>query len=221
MPNNTTSANQGLFITFEGPEGAGKTTQIELLKKYLTSLGHEIITTREPGGTPIGEEIRNILKNPSLNSILSNNAEVLLLQAARAQHVDELITPALKSGKTVICDRFSDSSLAYQGIARDFGEEIIDKLNKFSTEQTEPDLTFLLDISPEIGLKRAEKRELENSKKDRWEEQSLSFHIKVREAFLKIANEHPERVKVVSAEKDIKSIQQEIVRIIKNDTRLL
>ena len=145
---------KGLFITFEGPDGSGKSTQINLLYKYLNGLGKECIMTREPGGTQIGEKMREILKDNSLNSVISLETEVLLLQVARAQHVHEVIKLALKKGIIVLCDRYSDSSVAYQGVARGVGVKVINFLNEFSTSGLTPDLTILLDLPAKKGLRR-------------------------------------------------------------------
>ena len=208
---------KGIFITFEGPDGSGKTTQINMLTKYLTVKGCECIQTREPGGTKVGERLRDILKNPELNNSLSIITEVLLLQTARAQHVYELIKPSLKAGKIVLCDRFADSSTTYQGVGRGIGKDIICKLNDFSTSGLEPDITILLDLPPKSGLERADERE-HGQKKDRWEEQDLDFHKKVRNAFLELAKENNQRYEVVSAIGSIEEVHNRIIKII--DKRL-
>lgn len=211
-----TENSKGKFITFEGPDGSGKTTQINLVYEYLKSKGYPCICTREPGGTKIGEKLRDILKNPELNSLLSMQTEALLLQTARAQHVFELIKPALEEGKIVLCDRYADSSTAYQGAGRELGEEVIEYLNNFATSGLTPDLTLILDLSPKEGLKRADVRE-QGQEKDRWEAQKISFHKKVRNCFLKMAERHPERYKVVSADRKIEDIQADIIDIIKKE----
>ncbi len=208
---------KGIFITFEGPDGSGKTTQINLLNDYLSNKGYNCIQTREPGGTKVGEKLRDILKNPELNNSLSIITEVLLLQTARAQHVYELIKPSLKAGKIVLCDRFADSSTTYQGIGRGVGKETICKLNNFSTTGLEPDITILLDLPPKNGLERADERE-HGQKKDRWEEQDLNFHQKVRNAFLELAKENDKRFEVVSAIGTIEEVHHRIIKII--DKRL-
>ena len=207
---------KGKFITFEGPDGSGKTTQINLVYEYLKSKGYPCICTREPGGTKIGEKLRDILKNPELNSLLSMQTEALLLQTARAQHVFELIKPSLKEGKIVLCDRYADSSTAYQGAGRELGEDVIEYLNNFATTGLTPDLTLILDLSPEEGLKRADDRE-HGQEKDRWEAQKISFHKKVRSCFLGMAERNPDRYKIVAADQKIEDIQKDIIAIIKNE----
>lgn len=203
---------KGLFITFEGPDGSGKSTQINRLYNYLKGLGKECILTREPGGTEIGEKMREILKDNSLNNVISLETEVLLLQVARAQHVHEIIKPALQKGIVVLCDRYSDSSVAYQGVARGVGVKIIKFLNKFSTSGITPDLTILLDIPVKKGLHRSSTRQPE---RDRWELQKRDFHEKVRKAYLKLARQFPGRIKVVSADNEIEKVHGKIIKIVK------
>jgi len=203
----------GKFITFEGPDGSGKTTQIQLLFDYLTNKGFDCLLTREPGGTKVGEIMRNILKDTSLNSLLSIETEVLLLQTARAQHVHELIKPSIEAGKIVLCDRYADSSVAYQGAGRCVGENKIEELNYFSTGGFEPDITFLLDIKPEYVFNRIDKRN-GSELKDRWEEQNIDFHRRVRNSFLNLAQKHNNRYKIINAERSIEEISEDIKHII-------
>nr|MDK2851079.1 dTMP kinase [Candidatus Cloacimonadota bacterium] len=197
---------QGKFITFEGIEGSGKSTQIQLLTKYLEEKGIAHIRTREPGGTPIAEAIRQILLNPAHKEMLPET-ELLLYCASRAQHTGELIIPALKAGKIVISDRYFDSSYAYQGAARKLDLNIIDILTDFATFHTNPDLTVLLDLPVEIGMKRINSRNL-----DRMEQEKLSFHYKVREQFLFIAKKAPSRYLVIDATQPPDEIHKEILR---------
>ena len=211
---------KGIFITFEGPDGSGKSTQIKLLYDKLKELNISCIITREPGGTVLGEKMRDILKDPQLNSKLSIQTEALLLQTARAQHVHELIIPALTDGKVVLCDRYADSSTAYQGIARGLGKDVIQGLNKFATSDLKPDLTVILDLCPEEGLKRAEERD-PNEPKDRWEEQKADFHHKVRSAFLELADSEPERFRVIPVQKTIEKTKQMIFNSVKNELGIL
>ena len=199
-----------LFITFEGPEGAGKTTQIKKLAAYLESTQQNVVLTREPGGTSISEAIRGILLDTA-NKIMDDRAELLLYAAARAQHVREVILPALGSDKTVISDRFSDSTLAYQGYGRGLDIDLITKLNAIATEGLEPDLTILLDIDVKVGLQRVENIRLGF---DRLEGEKLEFHEKVRQGFLSLANQNPNRIKVVSAEQTPDEIFAEIKMIV-------
>lgn len=202
---------KGVFITFEGPDGSGKSTQAKLLMEYLKSFGFNSILTREPGGVDICERIRSILKDSSLNSIMSHQTEALLFQAARAQLVHQLIKPMLIQGGIVICDRYMDSSIAYQGVARGHGVKNIKQLNAFSTDGVTPDLTLLLDVTPEVGLTRADKR---SACSDRFETEAIEFHDKVRNAFLYIAKEDPARVKVFDASVGVEELHQKIRELV-------
>lgn len=210
----------GFFITLEGPEGSGKSTQVRMLSDFLGSKGINYILTREPGGTDLAEKIRSILKNISLNKVLSLKTEALLFQAARAQHVFEKIRPALDQNKVVICDRFADSSTVYQGVARGLGKAEVEALNKFSTDSLTPDLTLLLDIDPNIGLSRAHIRENCSIQKDRFEEQDLAFHIKIRESFLKLAADNPERFRIIDASQEAAVIHNCIIKILRDEFQL-
>jgi dTMP kinase len=183
---------QGLFITLEGIEGSGKTTQAELLKDFLIRNGLGVVLTREPGGSPIGEEIRRILLDPS-NSEMVPLAELFLYEASRTQHVEEIIRPALDSGKCVVCDRFYDASTAYQGTARGIGQETVMKLNLVATRGLKPDLTIVLDLPVADGLERL------GQDLDRIEGETIEFHEQVKRGYLEIAEREPERVKVVDA----------------------
>lgn len=196
----------GYFITFEGIEGSGKSTQIKLLVDYLTKQQIPHLSTREPGGTPIAEAIRKILLDPLCAEMLPE-AELLLYCASRAQHTGELILPALNAGKVVISDRYYDSTYAYQGAARALDCEIIDLLSSFATFHTVPDLTVLLDLPVEDGLARINDRDL-----DRLEQEDISFHRKVREQFLLIAKKHASRYLVLDALKAPEVIHQRIIR---------
>ncbi len=196
----------GYFITFEGIEGSGKSTQIKLLVDYLVKQQIPHLSTREPGGTPIAEAIRKILLDPLCSEMLPE-AELLLYSASRAQHTGELILPALKAGKIVISDRYYDSTNAYQGAARELDYDVIDLLNTFATFHTVPDLTVLLDLPVEAGLARILHRDL-----DRLEQEDISFHRKVREQFLFIAKKHASRYLVLDASKAPDLIHQEIIR---------
>ncbi len=204
----------GGFITFEGIEGCGKTTQIELLKGYLEKKGLKVLPVREPGGTPIGERVRGILLN-SEGDGMAPLTELFLYEACRAELVEKVIAPALKRGVFVICDRFSDSTVAYQGFGRGLKTDIV-LLNKLASNGLTPDVTFLLDLDPETGLKRAMKRINSNTglKEDRFEKETLDFHKKVRQGFLKIAKDDPKRVKVIDADREIPIIHNAICDII-------
>ena len=207
--------NRGIFITFEGPECAGKTTQIRLLKSYFESLGREVVVTREPGGTEIGEELRQIVKHHISEIPVTDEAEVLLFAASRAQHVFELIKPALSRGAAVICDRFFDSTTAYQGYARGLNMDFINKLNSFAISGTVPDITILLDLTAEESMDRSSRREETLFVEDRIESEKIDFHRRVREGFLKIAEQEPERVKIVSAIDEIGNIHNKIVDLLR------
>ena len=196
---------QGTFITFEGGEGCGKTTHSKKIKKYLESKGHKVILTHEPGGTPFGRKLREILL--SKGSRLSPLTELMLFCADRAEHVKEVVLPALEKGKIVICDRFIDSTVAYQIYGRGLPEDLVRYLNAVSSYALTPDLTFLLDVSPETGIKRAAK---EKGGRDRFESEKMDFHKRIRAAYLDIAKFSGPRVKVIDSQKDISSVESEI-----------
>ncbi len=185
-----------MFITLEGPEGSGKTTAVEAAVKKLQEMGYEIVRTREPGGTPIAEQIRNVILDKG-NTAMDSRTEALLYAASRRQHLVEKVWPALKEGKIVICDRYLDSSLAYQGGARGLGIDNVLNINLFATEDTWPDLTLLFDIKPELGLARISA----NSEREvnRLDLEKLDFHNKVRESFLSLAKRYSDRYVVIDA----------------------
>ena len=185
-----------MFITLEGPEGSGKTTAVEAAVKRLQEMGYEIVRTREPGGTPIAEQIRNVILDKG-NTAMDPRTEALLYAASRRQHLVEKVWPALKEGKIVICDRYLDSSLAYQGGARGLGVENILNINLFATENTWPDLTLLFDIKPELGLARINANA--NREVNRLDLEELSFHNKVRDTFLELAKRYPDRFVIIDA----------------------
>lgn len=185
--------SQGVFITFEGVEGCGKTTQVRMLTEWLRASGHDVVVTREPGGTPIAEAIRELLLDPA-NKAFAPTAELLMYAAARAQHVAELIRPAIAAGKIVLCDRFADSTTAYQGAGRGLKPETVAALHSIATDGVWPHLTVVVDVPAEVGLSRAKGR---NIPLNRLEQESLAFHQRVRAAFLALAEAEPERVKRV------------------------
>jgi len=187
-----------MFITIEGPEGSGKTTAVETAVNKLKELGYEIVRTREPGGTPISEEIRNVILDKK-NTSMDPRTEALLYAASRRQHLVEKVWPALKEGKIVICDRYLDSSLAYQGGARGLGIDDVLNVNLFATENTWPNLTLLFDITPEEGLKRIASNA--NREVNRLDLEKLDFHHKVRNSFLLLAKRYPERYVIIDASK--------------------
>ncbi|HAG51533.1 MAG TPA: dTMP kinase [Deltaproteobacteria bacterium] len=205
-----------LFITFEGIEGCGKTTQMEMLKEHLEWKGFQVVATREPGGTELGERIRTMLLNRDIQPI-APWSELLLYAVCRAQLVKEIIKPALENRKIVLCDRFADSTVTYQGFARGLSLEAITNINKWVTEGITPSITFILDCAPEIGLKRAFDRintRKEGNKEDRFERENIEFHKKIREGYLKLAKESPDRIKVVNGDREISLIHKEICGII-------
>ena len=185
-----------MFITLEGPEGSGKTTAVEAAVKALEEKGYEIVRTREPGGTPIAEQIRNVILDKA-NTKMDPRTEALLYAASRRQHLVEKVWPALKEGKIVICDRYLDSSLAYQGGARGLGVEEILNINLFATENTWPDLTLLFDIKPEVGLARIASNA--DREVNRLDLEKLDFHNKVRDTFLVLAKRYPDRYVIIDA----------------------
>ena len=194
-----------MFITIEGPEGSGKTTAVDTAVKELEKMGYQIVRTREPGGTPIAEQIRNVILDKA-NTAMDKRTEALLYAASRRQHLVEKVWPALKEGKIVICDRYLDSSLAYQGGARGLGVDNVLNINMFATEGTFPDLTLLFDIEPEIGLARIAANA--NREVNRLDLEKLEFHKTVRNTFLELAKRYPERFVIIDASKS----QEEVAK---------
>jgi dTMP kinase len=199
-----------MFITLEGPEGSGKTSQLPALAGYLRTAGYDVLVTREPGGTAVGDQIREILMNLQNVSIIPRT-EILLFLAARAQHVDEVIRPALAAGKVVLCDRFGDSTLAYQGFGHKTDLETLQALLDFSTDGLKPDLTLLVDVPVEVGMAR----KLDNSSEwNRLDAYALAFHERVRQGYFALAEAEPERWIIVDATKDQDRVQQDIRKAI-------
>jgi len=191
------------FISFEGCEGSGKSTQITKLTSFLRDQGEEVILTREPGGTPTGELIRNILQHDAAGEPVSPMAEALLFAASRAQHVDHVIRPALEEGKWVICDRFVDSSIAYQGSGRDLGQDEIMEINHHAIRGCMPALTFVFDIPIDVAFERMAKRHVEESTAaDRIESEEAAFHESVRAAYLQLAESNQDRIRLIDGTKD-------------------
>jgi len=200
-----------LFITFEGIEGCGKTTQIGHLTSYLEGTRRSFLLTREPGGTELGEKIRQILLS-SENAGIEPMAELFLYAAARVQHFRQVIHPAFKEGKIVLCDRYADATLAYQGFGRGLDPNWIEEIHARSVENAKPDLTFLLDLPVEEGLRRAWKRIEGNPiKEDRFEKEAVDFHQRVREGYLTLARKEPRRIIVLDGMKNEQSLHREIV----------
>jgi dTMP kinase len=202
----------GYFITFEGIEGSGKTTQIGLLAEHLDSLGYTVVMTREPGGCPIADKLRAILLDAD-NSSISPLTELMLYAAARAQHVSEVIIPALKQGSIVLCDRFTDATLAYQGAGRGIAREKVDILNQLACQSLRPDLTVLIDCDVTVGLERARRRidTTSGPREERFELEALEFHQSVRDGYLEIARREPQRFITVDGSGGVENISEIIV----------
>ncbi|MES9999368.1 MAG: dTMP kinase [Candidatus Thiodiazotropha lotti] len=196
---------KGRFITVEGGEGAGKSSNLDYIRNLLNSAGKQVVFTREPGGTPLGEAIRDLLLGHQ-HTGMADDTELLLMFAARAEHLQQKIIPALQQGQWVLCDRFTDASYAYQGAGRGLASDRIASLEQFVQGELRPDLTLLLDLPVEQGLARAGKR----SEPDRFEKQAMSFFEKVRAGYLEIAAREPHRVKIVDASKSLETVQQQI-----------
>ncbi len=205
-----------MFITLEGIEGSGKTTQLKNIVEYFKGSGIECVTTREPGDTNIGKKIRSILLDPE-NKGLDPLAELFLYAADRAQHLKERIHPWLASGKTVICDRFFDATTVYQGFARGIGLGVIEKIHNLVLDGLKPDLTILFDLSPEEGLERAWKQ-INNggrtSSETRFENEKISFHNKVREGYLSLAHKETDRFRIIDASQNAEQVRKEIYKIL-------
>ena len=208
-----------MFISFEGIEGSGKTTNIRHAVGFLRDKGHDCVITREPGGTRIGEKIRAILLDPS-NKEMDPLTELLLYTADRSQHIKELIAPFLSAGKTVVCDRYYDATVVYQGYARGLDTGLILRLHRLLFENLKPDITLLLDLPPEIGLSRAWKQ-IDQGDRDRvetrFEEETLSFHKKVRSGYLEMARLEPERFRIIDASQEPDQVRKEITRTLSEE----
>jgi len=196
---------RGLFITLEGSEGAGKSTNLGFIHDVLIKAGHDVVQTREPGGTPLSEHIRGLLLGHEYDG-MSSDTELLLMFAARAEHLANKITPALEAGKTVLCDRFTDATYAYQGYGRGIALERISSLEDWVQGSLRPDLTLFLDLPVELGMKRAGER----SAPDRFEKQQLDFFDKVRKGYLQRASETPQRYRVIDASVSLDQVQAQI-----------
>ena len=198
----------GLFITFEGGEGCGKSTQIAALKTRLEAMGKTVVQTREPGGTALGESVRNLLQYDDAGQGMSPEAELLLFAASRAQHVRELVAPAIAEGQIVLCDRFLDSTTVYQGVARAIDSKKVDTINQFAIGDTMPDLTILIDLPPEIGLARVHARS--DGKLDRMENEAIEFFQAVRQGYLDLAKSEPKRFLVLDGSQSVEELETQI-----------
>lgn len=199
---------KGLFITFEGADGSGKTTQLNLIKDFLEKDGYEVVVTREPGALELGQKIRNILLHH--DGVVADGCEMFLFLADRAQHVETLIKPSVKSGKIVLCDRHTDSSVAYQGYGRNQDVELLKKLNKIAVNGLIPDLTLLFDVSTETAQKRV------GSDKDRMEASGFEFHNRVRNGYLELQKEEPDRIKLINANNSVENVYEQTKNTIIN-----
>lgn len=198
---------KGLFITFEGADGCGKTTQLNLLKEYLENSGYEVVLTREPGGKGLGEKVREILLN--YDGEVSNRCESFLFLADRAQNIDIIVNPAIEQGKIVLCDRHTDSSVAYQGYGRGLDINQINTLNNLATNNKKPDLTLVFDVDIETSMQRV------GNEKDRMESAGKEFFNRVRNGYLELAKQEPDRIKVIDSTKSIQEVQKDVLEIIK------
>jgi len=207
----------GTFITFEGIEGCGKSTHAEILLSQLVSAGHDAILTREPGGTVLGETIREIVKDGHSSEPISPEAEMLLFAVSRAHLVRNVILPALRRGTVVISDRFVDSTSAYQGCARGLDPDVVASMNRFVAGDAVPDVTILLDIDVEAGLERIRQRnDVEHAESDRIEKEARAFHEKVREAYLALARDSADRIRIVDASQDVDKVAGDVWRIVED-----
>jgi dTMP kinase len=200
---------QGRFITMEGVDGSGKTTQLQMTARYLLQCGYDLVTTREPGGTKMAERIRGLVLDA--DTAINARTEVMLYLAARAEHVETVIKPALAAGKVVLCDRFADSTLVYQGYVRGIEIAKVKALCEFAADSLQPELTILLDAAPEALLQRR----LDRGVQDRFEQEGLDFQKKVRDGFLSLANTDPARIKRVNALQNTDAVQADIQKILK------
>ena len=196
---------KGLLITIEGMDGSGKTTQINMIRDYISEKGYNVILAREPGGTKISEKIRDIILDPA-NATMAATTEMLLYASARAQLVAEIIKPAIENGSVVVCDRFIDSSIAYQGFGRGIDINTIMDVNMAAMDGMMPNITFFIDISPEVALKRR----MASSTADRIEQERMEFHMKAYEGYKRLANLYPERIKTIDGNRTVEEISQEI-----------
>ena len=198
----------GLFITFEGTEGCGKSTQINALAARLQDQGQQVLQTREPGGTPLGEAVRNLLQHDEAGAGMSPEAELLLFTASRAQLTRERILPAIAKGEIVLCDRFMDSTTVYQGVARQINTQAVATINRFAVGEARPDLTILIDLPPEVGMARVHARS--DGQLDRIEQEAIEFFQAVRAGYLKLAESEPERFLVLDGSASVEVLEQQI-----------
>ncbi len=205
---------KGLFITIEGPDGSGKTTHSKLLVEYLRKKGYDVVHTREPGGTSLAEFLRKVILDPDLK--ITPLTELLLYSASRVQHTIELIKPSIEKGKIVVCERYTLATVAYQGYGRGISKKVIEQLNKISTGGLSPNLTIVLDVSVDEGLRRIKKER----KKDRLEKENIEFHKRVRNGYLELAKSSPKKIKVVKSSDNIDITHRRIIKIVSDSLHL-
>ena len=206
---------RGIFITIEGPDGSGKTTALQqVVPRLQQEMNRKVVATREPGGSPIAEKIRSLILDPS-HTDMDSRTEALLYAASRRQHLIEKVLPVLESGDVIFCDRFVDSSIAYQGYARGIGEEGIREINQFATEGIEPDVTLYIDVPAEVGIQRIHAN-LDEREYNRLDQEKLAFHEKVRAGYLQLAKANPERIVVVDGTMNREEVAEACYHIIKN-----
>ena len=206
---------RGIFITIEGPDGSGKTTALQqVVPRLQQEMNRKVVATREPGGSPIAEKIRSLILDPS-HTDMDSRTEALLYAASRRQHLIEKVLPVLESGDVIFCDRFVDSSIAYQGYARGIGEEGIREINQFATEGIEPDVTLYIDVPAEVGIQRIHAN-LDDREYNRLDQEKLAFHEKVRAGYLQLAKANPERIVVVDGTMSREEVAESCYQIIKN-----
>ena len=206
-----TKSMKGKLITFEGIEGSGKSTHTRLLTERMRTAGHKVVEVREPGGTRVGEDIRRLLSRKDGSEVMCPQTELLLFMASRAQLVRDVIIPAMRRGEHVVCDRFSDSTTAYQGYARGCDLKLISQINAFAVQNSSPDLTILLDLDPRAGFRRLHRRnQRQGTSKDRIESESMAFHERVRNGYLALAKAHPKRFCVVNVNRPLKKVRADI-----------
>ena len=206
----------GKFITFEGPEGSGKSTQVKRLVEKLEAQGIKVLCTREPGGTVTGEAIRNILQHDAVDEPLGEQAELLLFAASRAQLMDRVVLPVLERGEWVICDRFIDSTLAYQGFARGMDIDTLDRINDFAINGRKPDLTLLLDLDIGRGFQRLEERYADGKgSADRFEREGIDFHLRVRDGYHKLSEREPDRFRIIDADQVVDEVASNVWKVVK------
>lgn len=206
---------RGIFITMEGPDGSGKTTALQqVVPRLQNEMEKRVIATREPGGSPIAEKIRQLILDP-LHTEMDSRTEALLYAASRRQHLVEKVIPVLEKGDVIFCDRFVDSSIAYQGYARGIGEDGIREINQFATEGIEPDVTLYIDVPAEVGIQRI-KASLDDREYNRLDQEKITFHEKVRAGYLQLAKENPERIVVIDGTLSREAVAEACYQVIKN-----